>query len=124
MYEVSANINDVEVRKVNLTKNFQLDVDGILEASDGKTKLLFLCSPNNPTGNSMNRQDVEFLLHKFSGVVLIDEAYINFSSQKSFIHELTKYPNLIVMQTLSKAWGLASLRLGLAFASLEIIELF
>jgi histidinol-phosphate aminotransferase len=124
MYEVSANINDVKVRKVNLTENFQLDVERILNAVDQNTKLLFICSPNNPTGNSMNRSDIEQLLNNFSGLILIDEAYINFSSQRSFIKELTNYPNLIVMQTLSKAWGLASLRLGLAFASLEIIELF
>ena len=124
MYEVSANINDVEIRKVNLTENFQLDVDGILAATDQNTKLLFICSPNNPTGNNMNRQDVELLLNNFTGIVIIDEAYINFSRQKTFIQELAEYQNLIVMQTLSKAWGLASLRLGLAFASLEIIELF
>src|ERR1035437_8709601 len=114
MYEVSANINE----------NFQLDVDGILAATDQNTKLLFICSPNNPTGNNMNRQDVELLLNNFTGIVIIDEAYINFSRQKTFIQELAEYQNLIVMQTLSKAWGLASLRLGLAFASLEIIELF
>ena len=124
MYEVSANINDVEIRKVNLTENFQLDVDGILAATDQNTKLLFICSPNNPTGNNMNRQDVELLLNNFTGIVIIDEAYVNFSRQKTFIQELAEYQNLIVMQTLSKAWGLASLRLGLAFASLEIIELF
>ncbi|MDB5198779.1 MAG: histidinol-phosphate aminotransferase [Chitinophagaceae bacterium] len=124
MYEVSANINDVETKKVNLTKNFQLDVDGILNATDENTRLLFICSPNNPTGNSMNRNDIERLLNNFAGLVLIDEAYINFSKEKTFIQELTKYKNLIVMQTLSKAWGLASLRLGLAFAPLEIIELF
>ena len=124
MYEVSANINDVEIRKVNLTENFQLDVDGILAATDQNTKLLFICSPNNPTGNNMRRADVELLLNNFPGIVIIDEAYINFSRQKTFIQELTEYENLIVMQTLSKAWGLASLRLGLAFASLPIIEIF
>ena len=124
MYEVSANINDVAIKKVNLTKDFQLDVDGILEAVDDNTKLLFICSPNNPTGNNMKHSDVELLLNNFPGVVIIDEAYINFSRQKTFIQELTEYENLIVMQTLSKAWGLASLRLGLAFASLPIIELF
>ena len=124
MYEVSANINDVQIRKVNLTKDFQLDVEGILAATDPNTKLLFVCSPNNPTGNSMNRNDIEQLLNNFAGIVIIDEAYINFSRQKTFIQELAGYKNLIVMQTLSKAWGLASLRLGLAFASLQIIELF
>ncbi len=124
MYEVSANINDVEIRKVNLTEDFQLDVDGILGATDQNTKLLFICSPNNPTANNMKRKDVELLLNNFPGIVIIDEAYINFSRQKTFIQELTEYENLVVMQTLSKAWGLASLRLGLAFASIQIIELF
>ena len=124
MYEVSANINDVEIRKVNLTEDFQLDVDGILGSTDQNTKLLFICSPNNPTANNMKRADVELLLNNFPGIVIIDEAYINFSRQKTFIQELTEYQNLVVMQTLSKAWGLASLRLGLAFASIQIIELF
>lgn len=124
MYEVSANINDVAIKKVNLTEDFQLDVDGILNAVDENTKLLFICSPNNPTGNNMKRGDVELLLNNFPGIILIDEAYINYSKQKSFIQELTEYPNLIVMQTLSKAWGLAALRLGLCYASLDIIDLF
>lgn len=124
MYQVSADINDVPVRKVNLTAGFQLDVEGIMNATDNNTKLLFLCSPNNPTGNNMNRTDIELLLNNFPGIVLIDEAYINFSKQKTFIQELTEYPNLIVMQTLSKAWGLAALRLGIAFASMDIIDLF
>ena len=124
MYEVSANINDVEIKKVSLTNDFQLDVEGILEATDENTKLLFICSPNNPTGNNMNRGDIEILLNNFPGLIIIDEAYINFSRQKTFIQELTEYPNLIVMQTLSKAWGMAGLRLGLAFASLDIIDLF
>jgi histidinol-phosphate aminotransferase len=124
MYEVSGNINEVEIMKVNLTPDFQLDVEGILKAIDSHTKLLFICSPNNPTGNNMNRADVEWLLNNFPGIVLIDEAYINYSGQKTFIQELTEYPNLIVMQTLSKAWGLAALRLGLCYASLDIINLF
>jgi histidinol-phosphate aminotransferase len=124
MYEVSANINDVKIKKVNLTKDFQLDVESILDAADANTKLLFICSPNNPTGNNMDRNAVELLLNNFAGIVIIDEAYINYSKQKTFIQELTEYPNLIVMQTLSKAWGLATLRLGLCFASMEIIELF
>ncbi len=124
MYKVSADINDVVIRKVNLSEQFQLNTEGILDATDANTKLLFLCSPNNPTGNNMQRIDVESLLNNFPGIIIIDEAYINFSRQKTFIQELTEYPNLIVMQTLSKAWGLASLRLGLAFASLEIIDLF
>jgi histidinol-phosphate aminotransferase len=124
MYQVSANINDVEVKKVNLTPDFQLDVQGILNATNTNTKLLFLCSPNNPTGNNINRADVELVLNNFPGLVIIDEAYINFSKQKTFIQELTEYPNLIVMQTLSKAWGLAALRLGICFASMDIIDIF
>jgi histidinol-phosphate aminotransferase len=124
MYEVCGNINNVGIKKVNLTPDFQLDVEGILNAVDANTKLLFICSPNNPTGNNMNRNDVEILLNNFPGIVVIDEAYINYSKQKTFIQELTEYPNLIVMQTLSKAWGLAALRLGLCYASIGIIDLF
>jgi histidinol-phosphate aminotransferase len=122
MYEVSANINDVEARKVSLTEDFQLNLEGIAEAIDERTKLIFICSPNNPTGNSINRDDVETLLANFNGIVVVDEAYINFSRQKTFIQELTEYANLVVLQTLSKAWGLAGLRVGMAFASEEIIE--
>ena len=124
MYEVSANINDISIKKVNLTKDFQLDVDSVLETIDANTKLIFICSPNNPTGNNMRREDLEILLNNFSGIVIIDEAYINYSKQKTFIQELTEYPNLIVMQTLSKAWGLAALRLGLCYASMDIIDLY
>lgn len=123
MYEVCAEMNDVKVTKVNLTKDFHLDIDAIETAIDPFTKLIFICSPNNPTGNSINRADVEIILNNFEGLVIIDEAYINYSKQKSFIPELTEYPNLIVMQTLSKAWGLAGLRLGMAFASQPIIDL-
>lgn len=121
MYQVSANINDVAVKNVPLTADFQLDLEGIAEAVDKYTKLMFICSPNNPTGNSINRSDVETLLANFSGIVVVDEAYINFSRQRSFIQELTEYGNLVVLQTLSKAWGLAGLRVGMAFASEEII---
>jgi histidinol-phosphate aminotransferase len=124
MYKVCANINNIEVKEVSLTRDFQLNVDAILEVIDANTKLLFICSPNNPTGNAMNRTDIELLLNNFPGIVLIDEAYINFARQKSFLQELTEYGNLIVMQTLSKAWGLAALRLGLGFASEKIIHLF
>ena len=123
MYEVCAEMNDVKIKKVNLTKEYQLDIDGIANAIDPFTKLIFICSPNNPTGNSINRSDVEIILNNFDGIVVIDEAYINYSKQRSFIAELTEYPNLVVMQTLSKAWGLAGLRLGMAFASQPIIEL-
>jgi histidinol-phosphate aminotransferase len=122
MYEVSANINDVEVKKVSLTREFQLDMTALEEAVDGHTKLIFLCSPNNPTGNSLHREDVEVILNNHAGLVVMDEAYINFSKHKSFTLELEDYPNLVVMQTLSKAWGLAALRVGLGFASEEIIQ--
>ncbi len=122
MYQVSANINDVETRNVRLTEDFQLNLNGIAESIDEHTKMIFICSPNNPTGNSIHREDVETLLANFSGLVVVDEAYINFSRQRSFIQELTEYGNLVVLQTLSKAWGLAGLRVGMAFASEEIIE--
>lgn len=124
MYEVSANINDIALQKVLLTDEHQLNLEGIAEAINIHTKLIFICSPNNPTGNSINREDIETILANFSGIVVVDEAYINFSRQKSFIQELTEYPNLVVLQTLSKAWGLAGLRVGMAFASEEIIEVF
>ena len=124
MYEVSANINDVAFKKVNLTADYQLDLDGIANAIDAHTKLIFICSPNNPTGNSIRRQDIETILNNFQGLVVVDEAYINFSAVKSFTQELAEYPNLVVLQTLSKAWGLAALRLGMAFASKEIIAVY
>lgn len=122
MYEVSANINDVEVRKAVLLPDFQLDLVHIENLIDSNTKIIWLCSPNNPTGNSLNRTDIEMILNNFNGIVVIDEAYINFAQQKSFVQELTEYPNLVVLQTLSKAWGLAGLRLGMAFSSQAIIE--
>src|SRR5882757_8236612 len=122
MYEVSAHINDVEVRKARLLDNFQLDLIHLENLVDENTKIIWLCSPNNPTGNSLNHEDVETVLNNFSGLVVIDEAYINFSRHRSFIAELAEYPNLVVMQTLSKAWGLAGLRLGMAFASELIID--
>ncbi|WP_207420415.1 histidinol-phosphate transaminase [Desertivirga brevis] len=124
MYEVSANINDIAIKKVPLTIDYQLNLDGIAEAIDENTKLIFICSPNNPTANSINREDIETVLANFTGIVVIDEAYINYSRQKTFIQELTEYSNLVVLQTLSKAWGLAALRVGMAFASEEIIEVF
>src|SRR6187455_1898954 len=123
MYEVCAEMNDVKVKRVNLTKEYQLDIDAIENVIDPFTKLIFICSPNNPTGNSINRADIEIILNNFNGIVVIDEAYINYAKQKTFITELTEYPNLVVMQTLSKAWGLAGLRLGMAFASQPIIDL-
>ena len=120
MYEVSAGINDIAVKKVPLTQNFQLNIPAVEEAIDDHTKIIFLCSPNNPTGNSLNREDVEVILNNYFGLVVIDEAYINFSRFRSFTQELPEYPNLVVMQTLSKAWGLAALRVGMTFASEEI----
>jgi histidinol-phosphate aminotransferase len=123
MYEVSANINNVEVRKINLLPNYQLDLDSIAEAIDANTKIIFICSPNNPTGNSIIRTDIETILTNFNGLVLIDEAYINFAKQRSFIKELTEYPNLVILQTFSKAWGLAALRLGMAFAGRPTIDI-
>lgn len=122
MYEVSANINDIAIRKAPLLDNFQLNLAHIETLTDANTKIIWLCSPNNPTGNSLNRVDIETVLNNFDGLVIIDEAYINFSKQKSFIADLLDYPNLVVLQTLSKAWGLAGLRLGMAFASDAIIE--
>ena len=124
MYEVSAAINDVEIRRARLLDDFQLDLINLENLVDENTKLIWICSPNNPTANSINRHDVETVLNNFDGIVVIDEAYINFSRQKSFISELTEYPNLVVMHTLSKAWGLAALRLGMAFASEDIIAVF
>lgn len=122
MYEVSANINDIAIRKASLLPDFQLDLVHMENLVDSHTKIIWLCSPNNPTGNSLNRADIEMVLNNFNGIVVIDEAYINFAKQKSFVQELTEYPNLVVLQTLSKAWGLAGLRLGMAFASQSIIE--
>jgi histidinol-phosphate aminotransferase len=123
MYEVSAHINDVAIKKVPLTPAFQLDLPAIEEAVDDHTKMIFVCSPNNPTGNSLERDDIEVLLNNYFGLVVIDEAYINFSRFRSFTQELNDYPNLVVMQTLSKAWGLAALRVGIAFASEPIIDI-
>lgn len=123
MYEVSAKINNVKLKKVSLTPGFQLDLEALEAAIDPFTKVIWLCSPNNPTGNTLNRDDVEMILNNFDGIVVIDEAYINFSRHRSFIPELGDYPNLIILQTLSKAWGLAALRVGMAFASEEIISL-
>jgi histidinol-phosphate aminotransferase len=122
MYEVSAAINDVEVKKVPLLKNFQLDLEGIEAAIDSHTKIIWLCSPNNPSGNSLAYQDMEIVLNNFPGLVVVDEAYINFARQRSLAGELKEYPNLVVMQTLSKAWGLAALRLGMLFASAELVN--
>ncbi|HEX5026025.1 MAG TPA: histidinol-phosphate transaminase [Agriterribacter sp.] len=124
MYQVSADINDIEVRKAPLLDHFQLDLVHMENLVDDFTKIIWLCSPNNPTANSLNREDIEMVLNNFPGLVVIDEAYINFSRHRSFIQELPEYPNLVVLQTLSKAWGLAGLRLGMAFASEDIIHIY
>ncbi|MFW6202978.1 MAG: histidinol-phosphate transaminase [Marinilabilia sp.] len=124
MYHVAADINDVEVKKVLLTEDFGLDTDGLLNSSDENSKLLFLCSPNNPTGNCFRPEAVRRLLENFPGIVVIDEAYIDFAPGKSWLPELEKYPNLIIFQTFSKAWGMAGIRLGMAFASSAIINVF
>jgi histidinol-phosphate aminotransferase len=121
MYEVCANINNVHIKKIKLTPDFQLDLGAIESGIDANTKMIFLCSPNNPTGNSLHHEDIEGILNNYFGLVVIDEAYINFSRQRSFITMLSEYPNLVVMQTLSKAWGLAALRVGLSVASDEIV---
>jgi histidinol-phosphate aminotransferase len=121
MYEVSARVNDVEVRKVPLSADFQLDLEALEAAIDEHTKIIWLCSPNNPTGNSIDRTDIGMVLNNFDGLVVIDEAYVNFSRRRSFIPDLADYPNLVILQTLSKAWGLAALRIGMAFASQDII---
>jgi len=123
MYEVSASINDVETRKVSLTSDFQLQPEKIFDQIDSNTKIIFVCTPNNPSGNKVNRADVLLLLKQFNGLVVVDEAYIDFNDEPSFTTHLDEYPNLLVMQTFSKAWGLASLRLGMAFASEELIKI-
>lgn len=123
MYEVAANVNGVEFRKVLLNEEFQLDADKLLAEVDEWVKIIFLCSPNNPTGNSLDRDEIYKILNKFEGIVVLDEAYIDFSSEPSFVSELKKYPNLIILQTLSKAWGAAGIRLGMAFASPEIVSI-
>lgn len=124
MYKVCANINDVEYRKVLLDDKFDFDADSLLGACDENTKVIFVCSPNNPTGNNLSRNQIERLLVEFQGIVVIDEAYSDFSTERPFRLDLGKYPNLIVLNTFSKAWGCASIRLGMAYASAEIIQLF
>lgn len=123
MYEVCANINNVEYRKVALNSDFSINIDTLLDATDSNTKIIFLCSPNNPTGNLLKREDVDRILFSFQGIVVLDEAYIDFAEKATRLQDLQDYPNLIVLQTFSKAWGLAAVRLGMAFASKEIIEL-
>lgn len=121
MYDVLANINNVKTLKVNLTADFQPEVSTILKTANENSKILFLCSPNNPTANSFKAQEIETLLQQFKGIVVIDEAYIDFSESESWASQLEDFPNLIVIQTLSKAYGLAGIRLGICIASTEII---
>jgi len=121
MYKVLANLNGIDCKEVLLTNDFQLNVPEIIKAIDESTKLIFICSPNNPTGNQFLESDIETILNNFSGIVVIDEAYIDFSDEKSWMTKLQEYPNLIVSQTFSKAHGLASIRLGICYASPEII---
>jgi len=124
MYQVSADINDVEYRKVRLNADYSLDAQRLLDAIDAHTKVIFLCSPNNPTANLLNREEMLKIVEGFAGITVIDEAYIDFSSEPSWLKMLDRYPRLIVLQTFSKAWGLAGVRLGMAFASEEIIGLY
>ena len=124
MYKVCADINDTEYRPVLLDENYNVSASKILEACDDNTKIVWLCSPNNPTGNNLNREEIEAILQNFESIVIVDEAYSDFSNARPFRYDLAKYPNLIVLNTLSKAWGCAAIRLGMAFASKEIIQLF
>ncbi|MDR4930004.1 histidinol-phosphate transaminase [Segatella bryantii] len=124
MYKVCADVNDIEYRPVLLDENFQITSEKLLSACDQNTKIIWICSPNNPTGNLINRNAIEEVLNKFEGIVIIDEAYSDFSSEKPLREELAKHPNMIILNTMSKAWGCAAIRLGMAFASQEIISLF
>ncbi len=122
MYQVAADTNNIEVIKVSLTEDFELDSKLILKAVNPNTKLVFLCSPNNPSGNSLNKEAMLEIIQNFEGIVIVDEAYIDFAPGKSLLPEIEKYPNLVILQTFSKAWGMAGIRLGMAFATLEIIQ--
>lgn len=124
MYKVCADINDVEYRPVLLGDNFQLDPEKLLAACDTRTKVIWICTPNNPSGNDISRSDIELVINNFDGIVVIDEAYSDFSLQPTFRKDLDKYSNIIVLNTMSKAWGSAAIRLGMAFASPEIVEIF
>lgn len=124
MYKVCADINDVEYRPVLLDDKFQIEASKLLAACDENTKAIWICSPNNPTGNRINREAIVEVLMKFDGLVIIDEAYIDFSQEESIVKYLAKFPNLIVLQTLSKAWGSAAIRCGMAFASKDIIDIY
>lgn len=123
MYEVCADVNDVEYRRVLLNEDYDFDADSLLSVCDDNTKIVFICSPNNPTGNAFRREKIEKVLKEFPGIVIVDEAYSDFSVQRPFRHDLNEYPNLIVLNTFSKAMGAAGIRLGMAFASADIIAL-
>ena len=123
MYKVSAAINNVEMREVQLGEDFSLPVDALLEACDQNTKLMFICSPNNPTGNSFPRKDILRLAEEFEGMLIVDEAYIDFAEAESLKSEIEQYPNIVVLQTMSKAWAMAGLRLGLALADSRVVEI-
>ncbi|WP_027136453.1 histidinol-phosphate transaminase [Gaetbulibacter saemankumensis] len=123
MYEVLANLNAIRIKKINLDTDFQPKPNDILDAADDNSKLLFICSPNNPSGNSFNAESIETLVSNFKGIVVIDEAYIDFSKEESWISRLNEFPNLIVTQTLSKAYGMAGIRLGICYASEYIISI-
>ena len=124
MYKVCADINNVEYRTILLDENFQMQAEELLAACDDHTKVIWLCSPNNPSGNSLNRDEILRTIEGFNGIVVVDEAYIDFAQQQSLRQELPTHPNLIILQTMSKAWGSAALRLGMAFASKEIINIY
>ena len=124
MYQVCADINDIEYRTVLLDENFDFKAADLLAACDANTKIIWICSPNNPTGNSLNRDEILKVIEGFEGIVIVDEAYIDFAQQLSMRQELPKHPNLIILQTMSKAWGSAAIRLGMAFASKEIISIY
>lgn len=123
MYQVCADINDIEYRSVPMKSDFQLDIESMKARIDDHTKLVFLCSPNNPSGNALRWEDIQWFLDHFKGITVVDEAYIDFSSQPSLLRELDRYPRMMVLQTFSKAWGQAAIRLGMAFAGEEIIGL-
>ena len=123
MYKVSADINNVQVREVSMTPDYDLNIPQIFKAVDANTRLIFICSPNNPTGNEMTLHKIDEVIKGFEGIVIVDEAYIDFTNRPSYITKLAVYPNLVVLQTFSKAWGLAALRLGMAFGSREMLDI-
>ncbi|MBQ8058468.1 MAG: histidinol-phosphate transaminase [Prevotella sp.] len=124
MYEVCADINNVEYRQVMLDEHFQVTAEKLLAATDSNTKVIWICSPNNPTGNNIYREEIMKVIEQFDGLVIVDEAYIDFSSEKTILQQLASHPNLIVLHTMSKAWGSAAIRLGMAFAQKDIIDIF